>query len=214
MEQAALIPVKSFAAAKARLRGILADDERAALARRMATTVIEAARPLPTFVVCDDDDVAACAESLGASVVWAPGLGLNGAVDHGVATVAGKGFDHVVIAHGDLPLATDLASVSRPGVIVLVPDRRFDGTNVCSRPCEVSLPASYGAGSFRLHFAAARATGRPVTVRSDRRLALDIDTVDDVMHPLAVPAIRRLLGREFGGTATRPGARSATGGPI
>ncbi|MFP5488110.1 MAG: NTP transferase domain-containing protein, partial [Acidimicrobiia bacterium] len=155
MDLAALIPVKSFRAAKARLAGALSDAERAELARAMATRVVEAARPLPTFVACDHDEVAAFAEALGATVLWGPGLGLNGAVDHGVSTIAGKGFDHVVIAHGDLPLAADLGSLARSGEVVIVPDRRRDGTNVLARPCALALPAAYGPGSFRSHYAAA-----------------------------------------------------------
>lgn len=195
VDLAVLIPVKSFRAAKARLAGVLTDDERAALARAMAAQVVEAARPTPTFVACDHDEVAMFAEGLGATVLWGPGLGLNGAVDHGVSTIAGKGFDHVVIAHGDLPLADGLAEVARSGEVVIVPDRRRDGTNVLARPCGVVLPASYGPGSFRGHYAAAFATGARVTVRTDRRLAIDIDTVADCVHPLAAPIVTALLGR-------------------
>ena len=195
VDLAALIPVKSFRAAKARLAGVLTDEERARLARAMATRVVEAARPLPTFVACDHDEVASFAEELGATVLWGPGLGLNGAVDHGVSTVAGKGFDHVVIAHGDLPLASDLGGLARPGEIVIVPDRRRDGTNVLARPCGLMLPAAYGPGSFRSHYRAAVATGARVTVRIDRRLAIDIDTLADCVHPLAAPVVTELLGR-------------------
>lgn len=197
MDLAALIPVKSFRAAKARLAGVLSDDERAHLARAMATRVIDAARPLPTFVACDHDEVASFAEGLGATVLWGPGLGLNGAIDHGVSTVAGKGFDHVVIAHGDLPLASELGSLARPREVVIVPDRRRDGTNVLVRPCQLTLPAAYGPASFRSHYRAALATGARVTVRTDRRLAIDIDTAADCLHPLVAPAVADMLGRSL-----------------
>lgn len=195
MDLAALIPVKSFRVAKARLTGVLTDAERAHLARMMAGRVIAAARPLPTFVACDDDEVASFAEELGTTVLWGPGLGLNGAIDHGVNTVAGKGFDHVVIAHGDLPLASELGALARPAEVVIVPDRWHDGTNVLARPCRLALPASYGPASFRTHYRAAVATGAPVTVRTDRRLAIDIDTLADCLHPLAAPTITEMLGR-------------------
>lgn len=197
MDLAALIPVKSFRAAKARLTGVLTDAERAHLARMMASRVIAAARPLPTFVACDHDEVASFAEELGATVLWGPGLGLNGAVDHGVSTVAGKGFDHVVIAHGDLPLATDLGALARPDEVVIVPDRRHDGTNVLARPCPLVLPASYGPASFRAHYRAAMATGARVTIRTDRRLAIDIDTLADCLHPLTAPTVAEMLGRSL-----------------
>lgn len=194
MDVAVLIPVKAFAAAKARLAGRLPDADRERLARWMAGRVVEAARPLPTFVACDDDAVAAWAEAQGAEVLWSPGLGLNGAVDHGVDTIAGKGADRVVIAHGDLPLPDALGSIAAMHGIVLVPDRRSDGTNVLARPCGVRLPARYGPGSFRRHLELAMAAGVPVSVRSDPRLSIDLDTIEDCRHPLVAPLLLGLLG--------------------
>ena len=198
-----LIPVKAFHAAKARLAGWLPDRDRERLARWMAGRVVDAAAPLPTFVACDDDTVAAWAEERGAEVLWGPGLGLNGAVDHGVDTIAGKGADRVVIAHGDLPLPRALGEVAALDGIVLVPDRRADGTNVLARPCATALPASYGPASFRRHLDLALATGLPVSVRSDPRLSIDLDTIADCRHPLVAPLLRGLLGeRALDGVAT------------
>ena len=148
METALLMPVKAFTAAKGRLSVVLDRYARADLARWLAGRVVAAAGELPTFIACDDDEVATWADEHGAEVLWSPGLGLNGAVDTGRATIAGKGFDHVVIAHSDLPLAADLTQLVVPGAITLVPDRRRDGTNVMSVPLDVELPAAYGGGSF------------------------------------------------------------------
>jgi 2-phospho-L-lactate guanylyltransferase (CobY/MobA/RfbA family) len=71
----------------------------------------------------------------------------------------------------------------------------LDGTNVLARPCAVSLPAAYGRGSYRAHLARALESGRPVTVRRDVRLALDLDTVDDLAHPLLHHFAAEVLGR-------------------
>ena len=169
-----------------------ADRER--LARWMATRVVQAFGPIPTFIACDDEEVATWAEDLGAGVLWGPGLGLNGAIDVGVDTLAGKGFDHVVVAHGDLPRPEALSSVAVADTIVLVPDRRRDGSNVVARPTSVPLPAEYGGGSFDRHLAAALATGAPVQVRSDPYLSIDIDTIDDCRHPIAAAVLRPFLG--------------------
>jgi 2-phospho-L-lactate guanylyltransferase len=187
VETAVLMPVKAFAAAKGRLSVVLDRFARADLARWLAARVVVAAGELPTFVACDDDEVAAWADQHGAAVLWSPGLGLNGAVDAGRTTIAGKGFDHVVIAHSDLPLAEDLAALAVSGSITLVPDRRRDGTNVLALPLDVDLPAAYGGGSFGRHFAAALASGRPVEVRPDPRLSLDVDTPADLAHPALRP---------------------------
>ena len=193
MDPAVLIPVKAFHSAKARLSPTVSAVDRAALARWMAGRVIDAVRPLPTFVACDDDAVAQWAESLGATVLWGPGLGLNGAVDAGVETISGKGFDDVIISHGDLPIPRSLPTLARPGAVVIVPDRRLDGTNVLVRPCAIALPASYGRGSFRHHLERAIASGRRVTVRHDTELSLDLDTVADLTHPLIHPLVSAAL---------------------
>ena len=74
---AVLLPVKAFRQAKLRLAPALDGPERAALAREMATKVVRAAHALPVAIVCDDDEVAAWAVTVGASVIWRPGRGLS-----------------------------------------------------------------------------------------------------------------------------------------
>jgi 2-phospho-L-lactate guanylyltransferase len=155
----------------------------------MAEIVLDAAAPLPTFVACDDDEVAAWVATRGADVLWTPGLGLNGAIEHGVDVIAGKGADHVVITHGDLPLARDFTHLCHAGIVALVPDHRLDGTNVQSRPA-TRFVAHYGAGSFRAHLVAALDSGFRVKVIVDAALALDVDTIDELRHP----RIRAVVG--------------------
>ena len=55
---AVLLPVKAFGDAKARLADALTPAERIVLARTMAEVVAKAAQSHPTWVVCDDRDVA------------------------------------------------------------------------------------------------------------------------------------------------------------
>ncbi len=182
-----LVPVKRFRAAKGRLVGTLDNAQRARFARWMATGVLEAVRGLPTFVACDDDEVAEWAETNGANVIWGPGLGLNGAIDDGIQQLAAQGLDHVVVTHADLPRPDHLRLVARDGFVTLVPDRRRDGTNVMAFPTATPVAASYGAGSFSRHLTLAlalAANGVGVEVRSDADLALDLDTPADLSHPL------------------------------
>lgn len=183
MRVAALIPVKRFDAAKGRLAAAVDDASRAQLARWVATGVVRACAPLDVFVACDSDDVADWAGELGAAVIWGPGLGLNGAIDDGVAAIADAGYDQVIISHADLPHPLSLPTVARSGTITLVPDRRRDGTNVLSYPLTDAIAASYGPASFARHFAAAQERGIAVEVRVDHDLSLDIDTPDDLIHP-------------------------------
>jgi 2-phospho-L-lactate guanylyltransferase len=177
---AVLIPVKAFHRAKARLSGTLDPPTRAALARSMAGTVVRAAAPLPVAVVCDDDTVAAWAVEQGATVLWRPGHGLNGAVESGVEGLAAAGFQRVVVAHSDLPLAVDLRWVARFDGVTIVPDRRDDGTNVISVATGSGFRFGYGGGSFRRHGAEALQRGLALRVVREPLLGWDVDTADDL----------------------------------
>ncbi|CAN5781908.1 2-phospho-L-lactate guanylyltransferase [soil metagenome] len=185
MDAAALIPIKRFEDAKGRLAPALTPDERVRLARWLAGRVLAAATPLPVFVACDDEAVAEWSEQGGATVLWSPGMGLNGAVDASRETIAGKGFDHLVIAHSDLPLARELRTIVEDGTVSLVPDRRRDGTNVLAMPVNARITASYGANSFQAHLDMAVADNRyGVQIVDDERLAHDVDTPDDLADPI------------------------------
>jgi 2-phospho-L-lactate guanylyltransferase len=177
---AVLIPVKAFSRAKLRLAAALSPDSRRDLARAMATKVVLSAGRLPVSVVCDDAEVADWARSLGAAVIWAPGLGLNGAVQAGFSRLAGQGVGVVAVAAGDLPLATDLGWVTEFPGITLVPDRRHDGTNVIAVPSRMAFTFSYGPGSFARHLQQSRALGGPVRVVHSSPLAWDVDVPEDL----------------------------------
>ncbi len=192
MEPAVLVPIKSFQDAKGRLSDTFAPAIRADLARRMADIVVRAAVPYPVFVACDDEQVAEWVESRGAEALWTPGLGLNGAIEQSVDMIAGKGHDHVVIAHSDLPLATSFAHLCTADTVTLVPDHRLDGTNVQARPT-TPFAAHYGPGSFRRHLAAALDAGHRVQVLVDADLALDVDTIDELRDPRAAEVFADLL---------------------
>jgi 2-phospho-L-lactate guanylyltransferase len=193
VDVAVLVPVKDFRQAKVRLAGALAPSEREALARSMATHVVAAARPLPVFVVCDDEEVAAWASAAGASVLWRPGLGLNGAVTDGVDTLGRDGVARVIVAHSDLPLAEHLAWAAYLPGITLVPDRRDDGTNVACVPTDSGFEFSYGPGSFRRHAAEGRRLGLGVRVVREPRLGWDVDVPDDLAHPALEEVLASLL---------------------
>ncbi len=175
-----LIPVKAFREAKVRLAPAMSAPERAALAQKMATRVVASAAGLPVAVVCDDPEVATWARELGALVIWEPGRGLNGAVHEGVSRLAAAGASLVVVAAGDLPLATDLRWVTRFPGVTIVPDRRGDGTNVIAIPTTVGFVFSYGPGSFARHLDEAGRLGLPVRVVRSSLLGWDVDVPDDL----------------------------------
>jgi 2-phospho-L-lactate guanylyltransferase len=181
---AVVVPVKPFERAKQRLANTLSDEERATLARALATRVVAAAGASECFVVCNDDAVAAWAVSLGATALQSSVPGLNTNVGAAVHHLGQTGFDHVVIAHGDLPLAHDLDSLAVEATVTLVPDRHGDGTNVLAVPTRAGFWFRYGPRSFHRHVEEARRVGLPVEIAHDELLALDVDTAADLRHPL------------------------------
>ncbi|HEX9530011.1 MAG TPA: 2-phospho-L-lactate guanylyltransferase [Acidimicrobiales bacterium] len=187
-----LLPVKSFAVAKARLAAVLDGPGREALARSLAERTLRAAHELPVTVVCDDRDVARWARSRGAAVVADPGGGLSSAVRAGVAYMEGAGLGSVIVAHADLPWAEDLRPVAGFDGVTLVPDRHEDGTNVICVPAGCGFDFSYGPGSFARHRAAATRTGRPVRIMRDAALAWDVDEPADLPAGEAFGAVRHL----------------------
>lgn len=182
MRAAVVVPVKAFHEAKLRLAPALSPPARAVLAREMATAVVAAAGDLPVTVVCDDPEVHRWALAVGATVHWTPGLGLDGAVEAGVA-VAGETAERVVVVHADLPLATGLDHVVGQTGVLLVPDRRADGTNVIALPAGCGFRFRYGPGSFVRHQAEAVRLGLAVEVRTDAALGWDVDVPDDLHLP-------------------------------
>ena len=180
MRVACLVPIKAFADAKVRLAPALAADDRAALARSMAEKVLAAARPLTVAVACDDRGVAEWAEQRGAVVAWTPGRGLNGAVQDGVVFLRSLGAEQVIVAHADLPLATELSSLAWFSGVTLVPDRREDGTNVACIPADSDFRFAYGPGSFARHCAEARRLGLALHVTRVPELGWDVDVPADL----------------------------------
>jgi 2-phospho-L-lactate guanylyltransferase len=180
---AVLIPVKSFELAKGRLAEALDPDQRADLARTMAEGVVAAADPLPSFVVCGSDEVAAWATAVGAEVLRFDRAGLNPAVAHGADELARRGFDHVIVAHGDLPLARRLDHLADFDGVTVVPDRRGDGTNVLALPLGTPFEFHYGPGSAKAHRSEARRVGLTHRTIDDRELAWDVDTPEDLEIP-------------------------------
>jgi len=187
---AVLVPVKSFDLAKGRLSDRLDPGDRHRLARRLAVGVIEAARPLPTYVVCDSDLVADWAGEIGIGVLEVTATGLNPAITEAAVMAASMGHNRIIVSHADLPLAEDLTWLDREPFdrgVVVVTDRHGTGTNVLALPLNLDPPFvfRYGPGSAELHRNEAERLGLTVRIVHDERLGWDLDTPDDLAAWLA-----------------------------
>jgi 2-phospho-L-lactate guanylyltransferase len=180
MRTAVVIPVKSFTMAKGRLAQTLNPAQRAQLARSCADTVVRACTPFPVYIACSDPDVAQWATSHGAQVIHCDAPGLDAAVATARSELATAGFDHIIVAHGDLPLAHTFTHIPRPGRVTIVTDRHRDGSNVVSFPIASDFHTAYGPGSLENHIQIARHAMLTCEVIADVALELDLDTAEDL----------------------------------
>lgn len=174
-----LIPIRSFDDSKSRLADALDPDERRRLTMWMALRVVHAAGDLPVHVVTDDADVVEWAHGHGVEVMTVDRVGLNPSVTAAVEQAERVGFERAIVAHADLPAATDLSVVDRPGVCI-APDRAHDGSNVMCVPTDREFEFAYGPDSFSRHCAEAERLGLPLTIIDDDSLAWDVDDPADL----------------------------------
>ena len=205
MRTAAILPVKSFAQAKQRLRHELAAHDRRALVEAMFADALVALGRVPNLeriVVVSGDRVAQrIAGGYGASVVEDDERGHNTAASRGVELLLEDQIERALLVPGDCPLLSpdDLtALLTHPAgerSALIVPDRHGTGTNaLLLTPPDVLAP-SFGPDSCRRHLADASAAGVPAEVVELESLALDVDTPEDL------EALRRKLASTHGGAA-------------
>lgn len=205
-----LLPLRSFSAGKTRLRDAMPAERRHELIRSWAEGVRKAAGDLPVVVMTSDPEVTEWALARDARVVRDGGWDLNSSVKAAVADLARWGVPRVVIAHGDLPLADDLTWLRHLEGVVVVPDRRADGTNVLAVPTDAGFRFSYGLASSHHHDGEALRLGLLVTVVRDPLLGWDVDVPEDLEIPSGAElealsdSAARVRGRLVPGAAASP----------
>ena len=192
---AALVPVKALARAKSRLAGHFAPNERLAVARALLEdtfTLAESASFLSWWIVSPDPVVEELARSRGVATAPDPGRGLNPALDAGIATLVAEGATSVSIIPCDVPLAWsgdlhDLLDTGATSDVVVVPSGTDGGTNALYLSPPDVLAPHFGEGSLKAHLEEAEARRARCSILALDRLALDIDTIEDVDAFLARP---------------------------
>ena len=209
----AILPVKRFVAAKARLGDELSGGTRRALTEAMVTDVLMALRRTQAvhevLLVTSEPAAEAIGRGYGANVLHDSAEdGQSPAAMIGIAHALEVGATRVLLVPGDCP-ALDPAELAglldRPTLareVTIVPDRHGTGTNaLLLTPPDVIAPA-FGPGSRERHEQLATAAGVPWTVESIPTLALDVDTAEDLA------ALRQALADRRGGAAHTRGMLS------
>ncbi|MDQ3963131.1 MAG: 2-phospho-L-lactate guanylyltransferase [Actinomycetota bacterium] len=191
---AGILPVKSLAEAKTRLRAVYGENGRVEIARALladALALCAATDLLQWWVVSDDAEVTAAATGAGLATVADPGPDLNAALQAAIETAREAGAGSVTIVPSDVPLAwrgdiQDVLDTGATSDVVLVPSGD-GGTNCLYLGPPDVLEPSFGPGSLASHLAAAERLGLRCALLNVPRLELDIDTPDDVAALLERP---------------------------
>ena len=187
----AIVPVKPLRFGKSRLAGVLTQDERADLNRRMLAHTLDTLTVIPeiehVLVISRDPAALSLAREHGARTVQENGAPqLNLALTR--ATVVAKNYSTrgVLIVPADLPLITPedvramLDLVKDPPVVVVAPDRRRQGTNALL-VCPIGLiEYDFGPGSFKRHCDRALLAGARLEIFDLPSMALDVDLPEDL----------------------------------
>ncbi len=187
----AIVPVKPLLRGKSRLAGVLSQEERADLNRRMLVHTVETLREIPeieqVLVVSRDQAALALARDHGARTVQENGAPhLNVALARATFLAMNYVTRGVIIVPADLPLITPedvralLERAKYPPVVVVAPDRHRKGTNALL-VCPVGLiEYEFGPGSFERHCELARQAGARLEICELPSLALDVDYPEDL----------------------------------
>jgi 2-phospho-L-lactate guanylyltransferase len=196
-----VVPFKGTANAKQRLAAALTPAQRQALALVMLEDVLQTLAAVGelsgVLVVTTDPAAAALAAQHGAEVSSAHASeGHTGAVMGQVGALLSRGVGLMTVP-GDIPLVTPddirqlLDAHATSAGFTIAPARDDLGSNAVLCTPAGAVPLRFGDNSFFPHLATARAHGLEPRVVRLPRIALDIDTPEDLALFLATPSNTR-----------------------
>ena len=186
---AGILPVKRLDQAKQRLGAHFSDESRLQIARALLEDALRLCRSSAGFiqwwVVSDDRNVLERAAAYGVAGIKDESETLNSAVAFATRKVQMEGATSVTIIPSDAPLAyegdlRDLLDTGATSDLVLVPSERDGGTNAIYMRPPTLLDPHFGPQSLNAHMSLAGRLGLRCSMLVLPRLALDIDTLEDV----------------------------------
>jgi len=186
----ALVPVKVLTQAKERLSPLLSPKQRQSLAMAMLDDVLSALEQVSALeriaLVTRDSYAASLGAQRGFEVIdEGARQGLTEAVETATHVCLERGASSMAVVPGDIPLLrpADVDSVIEHGTrhdVVIVPSWDSRGTNtILLRPPDV-LRLRFGPWSFFPHVKQAKQAGLSYKVLRLPRVALDVDTPNDL----------------------------------
>src|SRR5512141_586673 len=187
----AIVPVKPLRRGKSRLAGLLSEDERTELNRKLLQHTLKTLCDLKeleeVLVISRDPQALTLARNCGARTVREDGQPeLNTALKRATVIAQIYATRGVLVLPADLPLITRgdvLALIERatdPPVIVIAPDRHEKGTNALLISPSGLIEYDFGENSFQRHCEMAKKAGARLEIVNLPTLGLDLDLPEDL----------------------------------
>ena len=187
----AIVPVKPLRRGKSRLAGLLSEDERTELNRKLLQHTLKTLCDLKeleeVLVISRDPQALTLARNCGARTVREDGQPeLNTALKRATVIAQLYATRGVLVLPADLPLITreDVLTLidhaDDPPVVVIAPDRHNTGTNALLMSPSGLIEYDFGLNSFQRHCQRVEATSARLEIVNLPNLGLDLDIPEDL----------------------------------
>ena len=189
MKIAAIIPVKTFSKAKTRLN--LSLDQKLKLCEIMLEEVvgtISNSKKIDKIVIVSKDEVAIkLAKKFGAIDIFdREESGVNHAVSLADNYLEQNDYNASIVFPQDIPFLeeVDIENLLRfqksPKSALIVPSRRFDGTNALLRTPVNLMETHYDEDSYKIHLEVGKSLTSNTSLVLLRRIMMDVDNPEDL----------------------------------
>lgn len=188
MQIASVIPVKTFSKAKSRLG--LSQDKTQQLCKIMLDEVLSAisqSQANKIIIISKDEEVFGIAKKFNAVEIFEEREnGVNAAVALSEKHLNENGFDASIVFPQDIPLIrpqdvdTLIQFQKTSQSLLVVPSRKFDGTNALLRSPFDVMETHYDEDSYKIHLTTAKSRNIPTSFVLINRMMWDVDDRSDL----------------------------------
>ena len=189
MKTAAIIPVKTFSKAKTRLE--LDSKKKEKICEIMLEEVIRTLSISPLIdevvIVTKDQKAIKIGKKFNAVLIEdQKEIGVNNAVALSDKYLIDNNFEASIVFPQDIPFikTQDIDFVlkfkSESEFVIVVPSRRFDGTNALVRCPTNLMETHYDEDSYKIHLSTGREKTRDTSLVFAKRIMWDVDNMDDL----------------------------------
>ena len=194
MKTAAIIPVKTFSKAKSRLE--LSPTQTEKICELMLEEILQTLSISPqidkVIVVTKDEKAKEIGKKFNVILIEdEKEAGVNNAVSLAESYLLENNFDTSIVFPQDIPYIKTqdidfmLQFKADSNYVIVVPSRRFDGTNALVRMPINLMKTHYDEDSYKIHMSTAKEVTRDVSLVFVKRIMWDVDNLEDLKFLLS-----------------------------